>query len=221
MVMDAKTIKYPRTPHLPGSPGFTADDVRATRIALPLLTSEVIVTEKLDGENTALARAFIHARSGDSSTSHPARHYAAGFWGKIAHLIPPNVIFFGENLYAQHAIRYTALPDYLILFGVLHIPTLTMYSWDQVCTLAATLGLPVVPVLYRGNWNEQAIQACYTGKSGLGGEQEGYVVRCTHAYALDAHGEHTAKWVRAAHVATGSKHWSQAPLRKNGLAKQE
>ncbi|MET3986910.1 hypothetical protein ABIC27_004807 [Streptomyces sp. PvR034] len=44
---------YPRTPHLPWSPGATPDDVRAGDLSgLPGLRGrEVVVTEKLDGSN--------------------------------------------------------------------------------------------------------------------------------------------------------------------------
>ncbi|MEV0787225.1 RNA ligase family protein [Streptomyces sp. NPDC050423] len=44
---------YPRTPHLPWSPGAASDDVRLADLA-GLTGTEVVVTEKLDGENTPL-----------------------------------------------------------------------------------------------------------------------------------------------------------------------
>ena len=42
-----------RTPHLPWSPGAAADDVRVGDVA-GLRGREVVVTEKLNGENTTL-----------------------------------------------------------------------------------------------------------------------------------------------------------------------
>ncbi|MGC5412734.1 RNA ligase family protein, partial [Streptomyces sp. DT225] len=57
---------YPRTPHLPWSPGATSDDVRMTDLAA-LAGTEVVVTEKLDGENTTLYADGLHARSLDSA----------------------------------------------------------------------------------------------------------------------------------------------------------
>ena len=54
---------YPRTPHLPWSPGATPDDVRAGDPGA-LRGREVVVTEKLDGENTTLYRDGMHAREG-------------------------------------------------------------------------------------------------------------------------------------------------------------
>ncbi len=64
---------YPRTRHLPWSPGGSTDDLR-------LLEGEpetmfcgrrVIVTEKLDGENTSMYNDILHARSKDG------RHHRA------------------------------------------------------------------------------------------------------------------------------------------------
>jgi hypothetical protein len=46
-------VRYPRTPHLPWSPGATDDDERILD-ASALEGREVVVTEKLDGETTTL-----------------------------------------------------------------------------------------------------------------------------------------------------------------------
>lgn len=62
---------YPRTPHLPWSPGASADDVRVADLS-GFAGIEVVVTEKLDGENTTLYPDGLHARSLDSA-HHPAR----------------------------------------------------------------------------------------------------------------------------------------------------
>ena len=56
--------KYPRTPHLPWSPGLSSDDTRLGQ-ARQFAGREVVVTEKLDGENTTLDRRGLHARSLD------------------------------------------------------------------------------------------------------------------------------------------------------------
>ena len=55
-------IKYPRTPHLPTSPGLTNDDRIIKDLSL-LERSQVVITEKMDGENTTISRDYIHARS--------------------------------------------------------------------------------------------------------------------------------------------------------------
>ena len=47
-------MKYPRTPHLPWSPGVTGDDIHNT--VKPLEWSEIVITENMDGENTTMRR---------------------------------------------------------------------------------------------------------------------------------------------------------------------
>lgn len=65
--------KYPRTMHLPWSPGWTKDD-RVLQTTEHFVGQEVVVTEKMDGENTTLARDYTHARS-VSSSNHVSRHW--------------------------------------------------------------------------------------------------------------------------------------------------
>ena len=65
-------VKYPRTAHLPWSPGATADDIYQGKLS-SFEGKYVVVTEKMDGENTTLYRDYMHARSVDSRF-HPSRN---------------------------------------------------------------------------------------------------------------------------------------------------
>lgn len=57
--------KYPRTPHLPFSKGMTSDD-KVLDNTNNFKDKQVVVTEKMDGENTTIYKDFYHARSLDS-----------------------------------------------------------------------------------------------------------------------------------------------------------
>ena len=48
--------KYPRTPHLPFSRSVTSDDITGTNWVFLQEDSEVVVSEKMDGECTTLPR---------------------------------------------------------------------------------------------------------------------------------------------------------------------
>lgn len=64
-------VKYPRTFHLPYSLTLTDDDKRLESDGHFKLFDEVVVTEKMDGENTTVYQdGRIHARSLDGD-SHP------------------------------------------------------------------------------------------------------------------------------------------------------
>ena len=80
---------YPRTPHLPWSPGATSDDVRVGDLS-GLTGRDVVVTEKLDGENTTLYRDGLHARSLDSG-HHPSRAWVKALHGRVAQGDPSGV----------------------------------------------------------------------------------------------------------------------------------
>lgn len=112
IIMSSPRYKYPRTPHLPWSPGRSADDVSWLDTSA-LVGCGVVVTEKMDGENTTLYREGLHARSVDSR-HHPSRAWIKAFHAQWRHLIPPGWRFCGENLFAEHSIRYDSLPSYFI-----------------------------------------------------------------------------------------------------------
>ena len=58
-------MKYPRTPHLPWSHGRAEDDIALDSIEHLERLGDVVITEKLDGENTTLYHDYLHARSVD------------------------------------------------------------------------------------------------------------------------------------------------------------
>lgn len=57
-----ETLKYPRTYHFPFSPGTTSDD-RIKHDWQGILANELVITEKLDGENTCIKFDGVYARS--------------------------------------------------------------------------------------------------------------------------------------------------------------
>ena len=71
------TQKYGRTFHLPQSPGATSDDKVMDSIAA-LESGTLIITEKMDGENTTIHAGGCHARSPDSRY-HPSRDWVKAF----------------------------------------------------------------------------------------------------------------------------------------------
>lgn len=205
--------KYPRTPHLPWSKGHTPDDIVLNTFDHLAGLSEIVVTEKLDGENTTMHRDYIHARSPDSGF-HPSRSWVTMHHAAIRYNIPENMKICGENMFARHSIAYDALESYFYVFAV--IDGDRVLPWDDTVEIAELLELPVVPLLYRGSWSIERIQECWTGISRCGGEQEGYVIRNAAGFALEEFQNNTAKYVRPGHV-TSEQHWTKGPVIRNGL----
>ncbi|WP_293910538.1 RNA ligase family protein [Deinococcus sp.] len=202
-------LKYPRTPHLPWSPGAGGDDT-VLGSARQFAGQEVIVTEKLDGENTTLYRRGLHARSLDPRP-HPSRDWVKGLQGRLGYLIPADWRVCGENLYARHSLAYDELESYFYLFSVWDDSN-TALSWDETLDWAATLGLPTPRQLWRGPWDEAAVRAV-TFDAAL---VEGYVVRTVAGFAHADFQQHIAKYVRQGHVQT-DQHWMHAAVVPNRL----
>ncbi|MBB4961512.1 RNA ligase family protein [Micromonospora polyrhachis] len=201
-------MHYPRTPHLPWSPGAGADDVRAGDLS-GLVGREVVVTEKLDGENTTMYADGLHARSLDSA-HHPSRAWVKALHGRIARTIPDGWRVCGENLYARHSIAYHQLESWFYAFSVWtgeHC-----LDWDRTVRFARRLGVPTPPVLWRGNFDERALRKLRLDRT----RQEGYVVRTVDGFHRDEFAQRVAKWVRPGHVQT-DEHWMLAPVVENGL----
>lgn len=199
---------YPRTVHVPWSPGVASDDVRVGDLG-GLRGREVVVTEKMDGENTTLYRDGVHARSLDSG-HHPSRGWVKGLQGRIGGLIPDGVRVCGENMYARHSIPYEELESWFYGFSVWDGEW--CLDWDATVRFLRRVGVPVPPVLWRGVFDERALRALKLDPA----RQEGYVVRTVEGFVRAEFGRRLAKWVRPHHVQTDT-HWMHAAVVENGL----
>lgn len=202
-------IKYPRTPHLPWSPGATDDDIRQKNVSR-FENKRVVVTEKMDGENTTLYHDYVHARS-ISSGYHPSRTWVKSLQAQIGYQIPQGWRICGENLYARHSIGYDALSSYFLAFSVWNENNQCL-SWEESKAFLATLGLETPKELYAGTWCEKRIKEIVLDTK----QQEGYVVRIADRFHYDDFALSVAKWVRRNHVTT-EQHWMRAEVVPNGL----
>lgn len=210
MMTAATRIKYPRTPHLPWSGSATEDD-RVLAGVEHFEGREVVVTEKMDGENTSLYADYVHARSVDSSSG-KGMAVVKRLLGERGYLIPEGWRVCGENCYARHSLAYEALPAYFLVFSIWTAENEAL-GWDETLEWCALLGLHPVPVLWRGLWDAEAIRRIALDTA----RQEGYVVRLAGAFPHVDFARSVAKYVRPHHVQTDS-HWRTRPLEINRLA---
>jgi len=194
-------VKYPRTNHLPWSPGIHDDD-RVIRNLSAFQGQRVIVTEKMDGENTTFYRDHMHARSIDSRGGED-RAWVKQLWSSVAYELPEDWRVCGENLWAEHSIHYDNLPSYFLGFSIWNERNVCL-SWDETQEWFALLNIQSVPVLYDGVWDEQRIKAI--GDQLNFDRSEGYVVRIADSFTYADFPKSIAKFVRAGHIQT-TKHW--------------
>lgn len=207
-------VKYPRTPHLPFSPGASDDDVWVDTTAM-FAGQRVIVTEKMDGENTTLYSDHLHARSLDSR-HHPSRSWVKGLHNQIAHQIPERWRICGENLFARHSIPYDALPSYFMVFSIWTDEGACL-GWDETVEWCEMLELEHVPVMHDGLWDEKLVRALADGLDT--DVHEGFVVRLADGFGFDGFKQSIAKWVRKDHVTTDT-HWMYREVIPNGIVEE-
>jgi len=212
-------VKYPRTYHLPWSPGATDDDRIMEDPDACFAGSEVIVTEKMDGENCTMYSDYIHARSLEYA-SHASRDRVKAMWANIAHDIPKGWRVCGENLFAEHAIHYYNLEAYFQVFSVWNEKNMCL-SWDETVEWATLLGFPTVTVIIPGHtWNPRIREDQHltsTWKALVSHDSEGYVVRVADDFHYKDFRRSVAKYVRANHVQHKDGHWSNRRVVPNGL----
>jgi hypothetical protein len=210
-------IRYPRTSHHPLSPGASDDDLRLDAMSA-LAGREVVVTAKLDGESWTGTRDYCHARSLDSGY-HPTRTRATALWQGFRFQLPaPPFRICCENLQGQHSIAYAGLPSPLFVINVWDERNVAL-SWDDTVAWASQVGLPTVPVLWRGTYSDAAFLDVVRTPPPWSSEAEGAVVRVVDEIAYDDWPTRAAKWVRTGHVQTGAEHWMhRSDVAENGFA---
>lgn len=204
-------VKYPRTPHLPWSGSHQSDDIVLSYA--PFKDNDrVVVTEKLDGENTTMYRDYIHARSIDSNF-HWSRSWVKNFWSTyIRDQIPENMRIVGENMYATHSIKYTNLKSYF--YGISIWEDDVCLDWDTTLENFEILGITPVPRLARGLWSSIASSIPLWHDGVL---TEGYVIRKTNSFRMQDFQKSVAKYVRPNHVQTQA-HWLVGNIDINELS---
>ena len=203
--------KYPRTYHLYFSPGTTSDDRIADSVET-LLKKEIVITEKLDGSNTAMIDQGVFGRSHAVFTRNPwDREVRQLHKLSVEDELGDGVFLFGENMEGIHSIEYSNLESYFYIFGIrdndIWIP------WEKVEEYSYLLDIPTVPVLFKGVVNsakelQQIVEDLVSKPSELGGQREGIVVRTAGMFHNDDFADNVMKWVRKGHVST-DVHWTR------------
>lgn len=214
----SKYIKYPRTYRLPWSID-TAKNMKDDKLMKDdsvFIGNEVVVTIKMDGENTTLYNDFIHARSINSG-SHPTRNWVKGFWANISYMIDENMRICGENLYAKHTNTYDELESYFYGFSIWEDNT--CLSWDETLEYFGIIGIPHVPIMYRGIYDKEKILFIYE-KQYKGNNCEGYVIRNANEFSYANFRYNVGKYVELGFkqaVNDSHGHWISQKITPNKL----
>lgn len=207
--------KYPRTPHIPESPGMTSDDIEFSLHPAILAWDDMIITEKMDGENTTLYRQGFHSRSVNYRYNH-TRDIISVYHSMIKDRIPVGWRVCGENVSYEHSIRYENLEHFFFGFSVWNKENICL-NWTDTLDFFNDVGIIPVRILTDNvkSGPMAAIQrainwACYNPEN-----REGFVIRNSDQFSYENFHLNVAKWVRKNHVTTDD-HWL-ANATRNGF----
>jgi hypothetical protein len=205
-------IKYSRTFHAPWS--NPSKDDKVMHDISHFYGQEVVVTEKIDGENTSCYADMVHARSLEP-VSGEDHAFVKIIQARISADLPQGWRVCGENVYAQHSIKYENLDTYFYVFGIWDNIN-TCLSWDETVEWCELLNLRTAPVLYRGIYDEEKIKSLWDeSKRDI---MEGYVIRTVKSFSFGEFRKWMMKFVRSKHVTTET-HWRHQKIIPNKLKK--
>jgi len=141
--MDQST-KYNRTLHAQISLGTTSDDriLPDGYVKVFAQMTDLVMTEKLDGQNNCLSKYGVFARSHAAITELPWDRPLRERWELIKGDLN-NLEIFGENMYGIHSIGYRKLESFYYVFAIREGKK--WLSWEEVKFYAAMLDFPTVP----------------------------------------------------------------------------
>jgi RNA ligase len=213
--------KYGRTYHFPFSEGRSSDD-KIQKNWQPLFEQPIVITEKLDGENTCIKTDGVFGRSHEVVNTHPWAGNMWAIWERIRYDVGDLEIF-GENLYGLHSIEYERLPTHFFVFGIRQQDE--WLAWEEVVFWAELFELYTVPVLEWGYFKPADAQPFIEKRMPLGsvfgGDCEGFVFRNAERFGSDVFAQNIIKYVRKNHVQTDQhwvKNWRRAMLWAEKLA---
>jgi hypothetical protein len=157
--------KYPRTPHLEGSPGQPGDEDLDFVPVQHLAGRFVVIEEKLDGANAGISfdssgqmllQSRGHYLTGGGREKHFAlfKTWASRWQSELRQVLKDRYVLYGEWLYAKHTIFYDQLPHYFLEFDVLDLETATFLSTQQRRLLLTGSPVASVPVVHEGPWGK-------------------------------------------------------------------
>jgi RNA ligase len=209
--------KYPRSYHLPGSK--TTSDDKQHHDDKHFHDKNVVVTIKMDGENTTIYNDFSHARSMDSQIDSEDRRWIEALrQSKIEGIIPNDFRICGENMFWKHTCFYDDLDSMFLVFSIWEGDK--CLSWDETKMWCNLLGLSTVPVLYEGIYNKDLIFKMFSEYIKGDKNVEGFVIRLEDEFNMSEFSKSLSKYVRKSFVIP-SQHWRYSKKTPNQLVNNQ
>lgn len=206
-------MRYPKTPYYTYSPSVGRDDKYIEGLD-QFISSDIVITEKIDGSCIMLHRGDVYDRS---QSTKPAQ----GGWLSMVKsfhaykTLGHDLMIYGEDIYGVHSIKYgPVLPENTFMAFALYNPATSVFlNWETFELTMGEWNIPVVPVLYKGQMASieelnNFIILAQREASALGTEREGVVIRLSRSFHIDEFSRAVCKSVRPNHV-QHDEHWSR------------
>lgn len=221
-------FRYPHTPHLTwlGNGIPRGDKILSPDVVRRALTHRLVVEEKLDGANLGISLdggGNIQFQNRGSILTAPfsgqfsrLSSWLGHVYAGVEKVLTDDLVLFGEWCAATHSMRYTALPDWFILFDVYSRSSRTFWSTSKRNCLANAACLSHVPLVAEGRFTLGGLAEILSSEQTKFGDgpMEGLVMRSENKDICTF----KAKLVRADFIQSMDEHWSTKGLRWNSLA---
>ena len=208
--------KYPKTFHLPYSEKLSSKDDRRHSTDDHFNGKEVIVTIKMDGENTSIYNDTSHARSIDSLIDSEDRRWIESLRHTKLSMLREGIRVCGENLFYKHTCEYNNLEDMFYCFSIWDKEV--CLSWDDTTNMCDQLGIITVPVIYRGIYDKDTVMSIFKDYSNRTlDDVEGFVVRLAESFEYNQFKWCVSKFVNRT-FEIPPQHWRHSPKTLNGLS---
>jgi RNA ligase-like protein len=183
--------RYPRVPHLAASVAATSNDtILSEEARRELLTTAVLVEEKLDGMNVSLwvegGVPYVATRGGPDSSDRSGERGRLKAWANAHHdalvtVLGEDYVLYAEWLRRRHGVAYDHLPGELIGIDVFDRRQKRFLDIGERNATLSNLRVPAPPALYCGVLGSSRRLEALFGTSAFADEHgEGLVVRALH-----------------------------------------
>lgn len=196
--------KYPKSWHLSYSPKTSSDD-KKHQDESHFEGIDVVVTIKMDGENTTIYNDYCHARSMDSKIDSEDRRWIDALRiSKIEGNIPDSYRICGENMFYKHTIEYNDLKTMFYVFSIWDNDK--CLSWDETKMWCGLLNLELVPVIYEDIYDKNLILKSFSNYLENNKNTEGFVIRNRDEFDINNFQNSLSKYVKKEFIIP-DQHW--------------
>jgi hypothetical protein len=210
--------KYPRSWHISYSEKMSSDDKKHSDDS-HFIGKKVIVTIKMDGENTTIYNDHIHARSLNSLIDSEDRRWVDALRkSKVENNIPNSFRICGENLFYKHTCYYDDLESMFYVFSIWDNDK--CLSWDETKMWCDLLDIKMVPIIYEDIYDKNIILSRFHEYLKSHINAEGFVVRLSDEFNINEFKVSLNKYVRKTFVIP-DQHWKYSQKTINKLKDEQ